>query len=667
MRDHERWIWTELIAFDNTQDDFGVGEYIDTAGFTPDAICLLVTSPDFILAFEPVAEEVVLPADYCARDGHEFNQQRARQDWTNHQLRSLIENLQKRGVAVYVTVFTRFYGNKFHHEWLSDHREVCKVYRHAGWIASLNALARLADGTYFQQIFSDKLVETMQWYGFDGWHGADGWGPHNGPLWLADASDDTIAQFAETTDAELPEVVTRACVHEVEKLEERMAWIWRNVRRQWIDFNVDRWTDFWQTMVDALHVAGKKAVINSSWGRAPWESLYRYGIDYQRILATGVDGMIVETVAAGLAMDPRPSTATPQRHYDFLSMLMLIRAYVPEMKLIFLHNAHDVVEEWDAIRHLPTLLEKEIYALNNIFHVKDGGALRPSTDGFLVCLGDGLTGGHWDWLRQRWEQSLGPVPARCLGATVLWSDNAMHAQVDDFTTTRTWNTHRLITRVMARGPQMHATVRVEDLDALSGPLLVPNPHLLAASELDAVKAYCGGPVICIGGAAASLGEPDMAFSDVCEPGAISCAVYGVSDLEAPTITVDEPEEIPDDMLGVEDLSGYWDHMYAREVSDSFLDACADVITRVCGGVRITEEQEYVRAMAVELPDGTLRIGLKNDRQVYSRPAVDVGSEIDHVEILTEFPAMEIRPEGSTFSVRVPGKGITIVDVHLKSD
>lgn len=77
-------------------------------------------------------------------------------------------------------------------------------------------------------------------------------------------------------------------------------------------------------MVTALHGAGRKAVINSAWGRAPFESLYRYGIDYQRIAATGVDAIIVETVAAGLAMDPR--LGNEDRHDDFLSMLMLLRA-----------------------------------------------------------------------------------------------------------------------------------------------------------------------------------------------------------------------------------------------------------------------------------------------------------------------------------------------------
>jgi hypothetical protein len=46
-RPHERWIWTELIAFDNERPDLGVGEYIDKAGFVPTAVCLLIGSPDF--------------------------------------------------------------------------------------------------------------------------------------------------------------------------------------------------------------------------------------------------------------------------------------------------------------------------------------------------------------------------------------------------------------------------------------------------------------------------------------------------------------------------------------------------------------------------------------------------------------------------------------------
>lgn len=37
-----------------------------------------------------------------------------------------------------------------------------------------------------------------------------------------------------------------------------------------------------------------------------------------------------------------------------------------------------------------------------------------------------------------------------------------------------------------------------------------------------------------------------------------------------------------------------------------------------------------------------------------------------VEVLTKFPSVDIRPEGSKFSVRVPGRGITVVEVVTKA-
>lgn len=76
MRAHERWVWTELIGFDNQQPDLGVGQYLDTAGFVPTAVCLLIGSPDFVLSHAGMEKEVTLAEEYCSRDGHEFNQER---------------------------------------------------------------------------------------------------------------------------------------------------------------------------------------------------------------------------------------------------------------------------------------------------------------------------------------------------------------------------------------------------------------------------------------------------------------------------------------------------------------------------------------------------------------------------------------------------------------
>jgi len=665
-RPHERWIWTELIAFDNRREDLGVGEYLESAGFTPTAICLMLTSPDFVLSYEPVDDEVDLPEDYCSRDGHEFNPHRERQVWTNHQLKRLIAELHARGIAAYLSVFTRFYGNRFHPEWLSDHAEACMVFATRGWASALNCLSRLSDGSYFEDYFIAKLVEVMANYGFDGWHGADGWGPQNGPVYEVDMSDDMIAQFRETTGVELGEPAARECGHEIELLTERAHWIWRHLRHDWIEFRAQRWTRFWSKALDALHATGKQAVINSAWGRAPWEALYRYGVDYRAIVEAGVDGVIVETVAAGLSMDPRPFAGAPERHADFLSMLMLMRAALPEAKLIFLHNTHDTVEEWDAIRHNPALLEKEIYSLANVF-LTDSGGLRPCADGFLVCLGDGLDDAHWDWLRKRWALAFSGSPVRALGATLVWSNAAMDAQVAEFTRTRGPIVHRLAFELMTQGAPIQTTTDIGDLDEMTGAIVVLNHHLLPEAELAATLGYEGGPVVLIGRETAELPTPDLRLADQCGPQSLVCLLYGAQIAEPPVLEAWQAPALPEDLMGMAEPMGYWDHFKFAPISPGFVSACAEMIAQVAGGCRIIEENEAALVMATEEANGTLRVALKNSTPYYARPKVDVGREIASVAILSEYPSLTVRPQGTVFSVRVPPKGITVVEVTLQAE
>ena len=70
-------------------------------------------------------------------------------------------------------------------------------------------------------------------------------------------------------------------------------------------------------------------------------------------------------------------------------------------------------------------------------------------------------------------------------------------------------------------------------------------------------------------------------------------------------------------------------------------------------------------MPVELANGQIRIAIKNRKIVYTKPLIDIGEPIESVSIHTSFPSVSIRPKGSTFSVRVPGRGVTVVDVLRK--
>lgn len=668
LRPHERWIWTELIAFDNQQPDYGVDQYLKATGFTPKAICLLIGSPDFVLSHPGIEKEVGLPKEYCSREGHEFNRERKRQDWTNHQLRALIQNLKKRDVEVFLSSFAKYTRDNEHREWISDHLEVLHVWKNHGKVWGLNCLSRLDDGSYFEDYFAAQMVKTLSDYGFDGWHGADGFGPLSGSIHSTSFADDMIAQFASTSGLKLPEVVTQKCGYDIPKLKARGDWILKHKRAEWSEFYADRWARFWSTMVTALHAKQKQAVINSSWGRAPFESLYRYGIDYQRIAATGVDGIIVETVAAGLAMDPRLSGI--DRHDDFLSMLMLIRACVPDTRLIYLQSVHDVVEQWDAIHHHPAVLEREIYALPNVFHTRPDGSLQPSGDGFLVCLGDGLKREEWHWLDERWNLAFSQPPQSTNGATVVWSDAAYRAQMADFIKTRTWNTHRILDQIMVAGATIQSTINVNSLDKARGAILVLNPHLYPAEDLAKVMQYQGGPIMLVGRKVDTLPKADFEFRDVYPPNELWCGVYNAKsvDLNKTVEIIKEGEEVPlGDLASLVAPRSYWTHLAYRKVSNSFIQACAQTLQYVSGAITVTSKENSVAIMPVVQKNGRIRIGIKNRSHSYARPQIDIGKPVQSVEVLTSFPSVAIHPKDSKFSVRVPGQGVIVLEVTTKEN
>lgn len=666
QRNYERWIWLELIGFDRNQADYGVSEYLDVAGFVPEVICLMLSAVDFVLLHEGLDEETALPPDICAREGHEHNQDRKRQRWTNQDVRGLVAALHACGVEVFVTVFAQYSGDRHHREWASDHPEVLVPYPSLGRKGGLNVLRRLRDGTYFEDFFLRKLLEVLNDYRFDGWHGADGYGPLSGPIYEIDFSDDIVEQFVQARGVALGGDAALECGDDYDKLLARARWIWRNARHEWIEFWTDRWAGFWGKAVAALHGARKKAVINSSWGRAPFESLYRYGIDYKKITATGVDGIVVETVAASLCMDARSDCPDISRHYDFLSMLMLIKAYVPTTRLFFLHTTHDIVEQWDALRHAPTVLEREIHSLPNVFVIDGRGRLRRAADGLLVCLGDGIRRHEWAWLRRRWDHGFAETPRCAVGATLVWSDAALRNQVADFTGTRSWFTHRILSHLMTVGAPIQAVINIRNVAKAEDALLCVNPHLFPPAELDRLFAYENGPVICIGRNSESLPRADFEFAEPCAGERLWCGVYGADGLGAPALGADRGEEMPGDVEEIVDPRGYWEHLVCRPVSLNFLAACAEIVRKLSNSPRVLSGAEEVTVTALEHTDGALRLTVKNHLHVYAIPEIDVGTPIESVRLVTEFPMMPVTSRGTIFTVKVPPKGVVVLDIMVGS-
>lgn len=685
---YEKWVWIELIGFDHTADDFGVAAYLDTVGVVPDGISLLFFTPDFVHAHKGMEQEHGLPIEMCSYAARPYGKLHDRQQWTNYQLRGLVRELQKFGVDVYCSFFNLFLfqdeGKERASAWCAAHPELYEMRKTGEAFPVINPLKRLADGTYYEDLFVRDLMTVMRDYGFDGYHGADGYTSPRLSLAEADYSDDMVEQFLRISGVQLAPGLQAVCDGDRLALEQRADWIWTHKRMEWIRFYAVRWGELWHKIMPAIRQAGKKAVLNSVWTRDPFEALYRYGVDYRLLAASGVDGFVIESVAASL------SAGAGECEYkepgsEFMAMIMAIKASVPDMKLICLNAIQDTNEQWDGINHVPTIVERDIYAFSNVY-LQDGQGLRRCASGFVACLGDGIEKMSWNKILRRWDLGFDGAPERVIGASFVWSDEALQRSLEAYPATRNWSAHKWLAELIERGAPLYAVANVSELQQTSGAICAADLHLLGDEELERVLAYRHGPSVLVGvmtervaQALACSGltvacERNRLFGVVRdESGALIEAFVGDdADHRALTEAVaagDDAErrgtyEDGDDLSGLNDIKSWLEPLFYRDVSTAFLARCVQSLIACAGAPRAASNASYIRAAALEIQPGRWRLLLRNLHINYKSAHLDLGRPIANIKVLTEFPGIPIFPKGPEFSLYVPGRGMVIVDVEF---
>ena len=220
---------------------------------------------------------------------------------------------------------------------------------------------------------------------------------------------------------------------------------------------------------------------------------------------------------------------------------------------------------------------------------------------------------------------------------------------------------------------VYAVASVENLAVVKGPILVLNPHLYPEAELKALAAYKGGPIIFVGGETARFPktDPDVRFEDVYPPNQLSCRVYGAKVKVASRIRSDGEETIPPNPMAVPDDANWRKPLNSRKVSNGFLDACAQVISDCASPIKVCKGGMDIKVFAVEGAPGVLRFLVGNDAYHSISSEIDVGQPIADARVATRFPSMPYGwsgPqiwEGSRFVIKVPPRGMTIVDITLK--
>ncbi|MFC5407180.1 hypothetical protein [Cohnella soli] len=677
LSSYEKWIWIELIGFDNTHSDFAVAAYLERVGFIPTAMCLLLFTPDFVHAHEGMDSETVLPIEVCSYAARPYGKERNRQEWTNHQLRNLIAELQKYGIEIYCSFFDLFRveagDTPRSSEWCGAHPELYEMNKSGQALNVINPLRRFKDGTYYEDLFITDLMVVIRDYGFDGYHGADGYTSPRKSLAEADYSDDMVDQFVHHSGiTDLPDRFAN-CDDNPTLMGERAEWIWLHRRLEWIRFHGERWAQLWHKIMAAIRREHKKAYANTAWTRDPFEAMYRYGVDYQQLAATGIDGFIVESVGASLSAGADETEYEPGN--EFMSMIMTIKAYVPDTKLICLNAIQDTNEQWDALSHAPTVLERDIYAFSNVY-LQTRSGLHRCTEGFMACLGDGISRDGWEWILKRWNLGFDILAQRTVGASLVWSDKALHQSLEHYIATRHWPAHKFTYELIARGAPIHSVVDVKDLRQTSGAIVVTNFHLLPDDELKSVLAYRNGAAIMIGLMTDRIAQAlsGAGLVAACELNQQFCvireeqsgAVNVFSMLQDKKLEGEEQEHEQGSLQEINDAKSWLESLYFSPVTEDFLTSCVQALIKITGAPHVIRNDDHIRPIVLEMNPNRWRIMIRNLHLNYKSASLDVGRAIDKMSILTEFPGIPVATNDSRFQLYVPGRGMVIVEIDFKS-
>jgi len=469
-------IWMQLLGFEKNDEDRGALRYLEHIGFTPDNICALLFHSDFVNLHRGMENEYPLFADNCAYHGIPRNSERERQEWTNYDLRRLVKELKSHGVGFYAGIMGSYTHDLHHREFLSDHPELRSFKPTED--RSLCCLKRFADGSYYEDFFAKKLVQTLCDYDMAGVHLSDAFCPSN-RIFVSDWSWDMAEQFVSYSGITLPpRVMQTAGDDSLEARNIRHEYIWQNLRRQLIDFYEWRWERFFKKICDAVHSDGKQVWVLGMYCTDPFETRYIYGFDTKRVMDAGVDCITANILPTGIRMN---STDAPDFFCRIHTDLPLLRAQIGEGRMLSMVGVQDASEEWSVLEHAPLLLERDIYTMTS-YRRFDKNGCKNATDGLFLCLGDGISGSGWQYLNSRIEKGFEADAEYSHSPVILWSDTASDKMLDEYIKTRRTSPIKQCSEIFKAGVQFGGAVRTDALDSFFGCLFVPNFDLLSKEE-----------------------------------------------------------------------------------------------------------------------------------------------------------------------------------------
>lgn len=609
MMKEELWIWTELLAFDNTSPDFGVQEYLKHIGKVPYGISIL-SGYDLVLYHEPLEKETVMPPQICSRGGHLSNGIRDRQEWTNFQIKALVDELHTHGIKVLISVFAAPMNKFFGREFIYEH---CPENQYA-FVGKLN------DGRDAGEFFVQKMSETLSAYGFDGWHVADNiaapWSILDSP------TDHVIRDFAESRrDLDLPEFIFEDCsAPECDgKRKEKLHYLQKNHWEVWNNYMSDAWMTFWKKAISMVHASGGIVMVNSPNTKSIFGAMQYLNTDYRKLAELGMDYLLVETTSPGCSL----IWHSRQYTHEFNAVLSEMTASMPGVRILMMPSVKDVVENYDALAHAPALYERDVH-LQAAQHIMRNGALKRCADGVIVCLGDCIEKHQWEFLHRIYENAF-RFEAERAGEMVWLHDaelfDALHYEHHKY---GVWSPAMQIKELRNRSSiDISAIAGIEELPHLDQPLIVPDFFLLPESKQKRILSS-GLPLVLTGHF--KTGElPDDAEVLCWNPsntGYSWCSVFVNWQNSVPGVRIvsDMPQEAFDDTVPFNIYRSYYPHM---NMPDDFWQKTAERIRELLGTLPLENESDGIQLQRLYGKGGRELINLFSWQNHYTVPVYKV--------------------------------------------
>ena len=632
----ERWYWVELIGFDNESADFGVSEYISrTESVT--GVSLLFAHIDFL--FEQQNEQ--LPPTACSYYAHEYNRERRRQNWTKTQLRGLIKTLHSHGVKVFFSFFdtTGIINDPAYLSYGKSGKPRHSVY----------VIKPLENGTVGDVVI-EKMREIIDEYGFDGIQISDGISSNRSSLENGDFS----TSLCRRSGLKIPKSLMG---EDEDSYARRREWILKNHRFEWIKFIADSWAEFYEKLYREID---KPIMFNIAWTRGPFEALYRYGLDYSRCGVDRAMAAMIEENSATRAITAQedeggvefPLSRRDRFTYEYALMQREIKLATRGLSQLSLMPISDTMEQWDALRHCPTELTRSIVRRYNNF-VWQNGRFVPCSDAPHYCLADAISAEDWRWIAKQESYRLPPVDF-VDGFVGVYNHSALYADVERFCKKKHYFGAALKEELLCAGLNLGAEIALSDTENFDRArcLLVTDLDVYTEEEKQSL-------------ARASL--PILAIGENVELPIGKCIKYSgkylsVALYNAPTeVCFDELSSLEKAIRKVPTKHGeiWTEPLSHRRVAPEFFIKLSEILN---GAFELGRSSPDVK-LASYICEGEHYVLLSNDRHTYYLPTVKTGKEVKGATALMKDRGYTVKCRESTFTVRIPPRGIEIVKLE----